>query len=173
MVREIACTGARAGAALQEYRFPCTTLTGFRQPENQSDERFTVIRKIVATTALCLGCGAFAQENQPLVVGFNDQGCPTEVTSTDQSCGNGPDPVNVACRSNGAVVRWGPGASIREIIKKEPESPEVPESPGELHNCGHVSDFYQCVVKGNIGDEIKYDVIAANGCPMDPVIRVR
>ncbi len=113
-----------------------------------------------------MGCGAFAQEHRPLEVIFNDQGCPIQVNSVDESCGRGPDPVNVACRSNGAVVRWVPGSSIREIRTKA-------GSPGELHNCTPASDFLQCVVKGNVDDEVQYDVVATNGCVLDPVIRVR
>ena len=125
-----------------------------------------MIRKIVAASILCIGSVAFAQENRPLEVGFDAEGCPTGVTSTDDSCGNGPDPFDVACRSNGAVVRWAPGDAIGEIRAKQ-------GSPGELHSCRHVSGFYQCVVQGNVNDEVMYDVIATNGCPYDPVIRIR
>jgi hypothetical protein len=120
----------------------------------------------VAASILCVGAGAFAQSNQPLEVGFDAEGCPTEVISKDNSCGNGPDPVNVACRSNGAVVRWGPGDAIGEIRTKD-------GSLGDLHNCGRAGGDYQCVVQGNVDDEVMYDVVAANGCVLDPVIRIR
>ena len=125
-----------------------------------------MITRIVAATILCISAGAIAQSNQPLVVDFDDQDCPTQVVSLDDSCGNGPDPVNYACRSNGAVVRWGPGDAIGEIRTKA-------DSRGELHNCQHVSDFYQCIVQGNVDDEVVYDVVATSGCVLDPVIRIR
>jgi hypothetical protein len=125
-------------------------------------------RIVLAAATVVVSCGVFAQENQPLEVIFDADGCPQEVNSLDESCGNGPDPKDGACRSSGAVVRWGPGASIGAIV---PKSVSPPDS---LHNCQHVSDFYQCVVKGNSGDEIYYNVVDVNNqCPLDPMIRIR
>ena len=124
-------------------------------------------RKILASAILAFSASSFAQDNQPLQVDFDpDTGCPTAVISVDESCGNGPDPVNVACRSNGATVRWTPGDSIKQIMTKA-------DSAGELHNCKHVETFYQCIVKGNVDDDVHYDVVATNDCAMDPIIRVR
>jgi len=124
-------------------------------------------RRILAAPILVLSACAFAQDNQPLQVDFDTtSGCPTAVNSVDESCGNGPDPVNVACRSNGATVRWEPGSSIDQIRTKA-------DSSGGLHNCRHVEAFYQCIVQGNVNDDVYYDVVATNGCVLDPIIRVR
>lgn len=124
-------------------------------------------KRILAAPIFVFSVCAFAQDNQPLQVGFDtESGCPTAVESVDESCGNGPDPVNVACRSNGATVRWTPGSSIDQIRTKA-------DSSGDLHNCRHVEEFYQCVVQGNVDDDIVYDVVATNGCILDPIIRVR
>ncbi len=129
-----------------------------------------MIKRIVATAVTVVASyGALAQENQPLEVVFDDRGCPQQVNSLDGSCGSGPDPKDEACRSPGAVVRWGPGASIGAIVPKKDRSPD-----DSLHNCQHVSDFYQCIIKGNSGDIIYYDVKDVNNvCPLDPLIRIR
>lgn len=124
------------------------------------------MKKIVTAAALLIGFCAHAQDNQPLEVQFDDAGCPNGVKSLDESCGNGPDPMDAACRSNGAVVRWGPGDRIESIQKK-------PESDGNLHNCQHVQEFYQCVVQGNVDVEVHYNVLAENCQPYDPFIRIR
>ena len=124
-------------------------------------------RKIFTPAILVLSVTAVAQDNQPLQVDFDPaSGCPTAVNSIDESCGQGPDPVNVACRSSGATVRWAPGSSIEQIRTKS-------DSSGDLHNCRQVGEFYQCVVQGNVNDDVYYDVVATNGCIMDPIIRVR
>ena len=109
-----------------------------------------------------------AAPNQNLQVMFDGNGCPTEVLSHDNSCGGGGDRPNEACRSNGAPVRWAPESEIGEIRTKA-------GSPGALHNCrAHANQgYYQCIVRGNVGDRIEYDVISSTGCPMDPVIIVR
>ena len=128
-----------------------------------------MIKRIAAAAAtVVVSYGALAQENQPLEVIFDANGCPQQVNSLDESCGNGPDPKNEACRSSGAVVRWAPGASIGAIVTKSISPPD------SLHNCQQVSGFYQCIVKGNSGDEIYYDVQDVdNRCPLDPFIRIR
>lgn len=124
-------------------------------------------RTAIAAVALLFACGALAQENQPLEVVFD--GCqPKEVVSKDESCGNGPDPVNVACRPNAGPVRWVPLSSIAEISTKDGSS-------GALHNCSAQPNqgYYQCIVTGNVGDEVSYYVKSTEGCILDPVIRIR
>jgi hypothetical protein len=122
---------------------------------------------IVAMAAIGMAFGAVAQENQNLEVVFN--GCdPVEVLSKDDSCGNGPDPVNVACRPDNGPVRWVPVDSIKEISTKA-------GSPGALHNCEAKPNqgYYQCIVRGNVGDEVAYNVTSTAGCTLDPIIRIR
>jgi len=124
-------------------------------------------RRTIAAAVLSLGFCGVLQANENLEVAFD--GCePVEVISHDESCGNGPDPVNVACRPNNGPVRWGPLSQIREINTK-------PGSPGALHNCMPMENqgYYQCIVTGNAGDEVSYFVTSTEGCTMDPVIRVR
>ena len=107
--------------------------------------------------------GVYAQE-QPLTVIF--EGCePIEVISHDDSCGQGSDPVDTACRSNGAIVRWAPEAKIGSITPKS----------GGLHNCKAKpgQGYYQCLVRGNLGDEIYYNVTSKQGCTLDPVIIIK
>jgi hypothetical protein len=124
-----------------------------------------MIRKIFATTTLTIGLCAFAQANQNLEVVFD--GCkPVEVLSHDASCGNGPDPKDMACRPNNGPVRWVPVSSIKEITSK-------PGTAGGLHNCEPKANYYQCIVRGNVGDDVYYNVISTDGCSLDPVIRVR
>jgi len=125
-----------------------------------------MIRKIFATTTLSIGLCALAQaDQQPLEVVFD--GCkPVKVLSHDASCGNGPDPVDVACRKNNGPVRWVPVSSVGEITSK-------PDTAGGLHNCQPMPEYYQCIVRGNVGDEIYYNVVSADGCSLDPMIRVR
>ena len=116
---------------------------------------------------MAMAFGAAAQENQNLEVVFN--GCePVEVLSKDGSCGNGPDPVNLACRPDNGPVRWVPLDSIKEITTKE-------NSPGGLHNCMAKPEqgYYQCIVRGNVGDDVSYNVISTGNCKLDPVIRIR
>ena len=124
------------------------------------------MKKIVTATALLVSFCAHAQNNQPLEVEFDESGCPTGVYSNDDSCGNGQDAKDEACRSNGAVVRWIPGDRIEAIEKKE-------TSAGDLHNCRLAGSEYQCVVQGNVDDEVYYNVIAVGGCAYDPFIRIR
>ncbi|MEE4144915.1 MAG: hypothetical protein V2I26_08955, partial [Halieaceae bacterium] len=82
---------------------------------------------IAAMAAIGMASGTVAQENRNLEVVFN--GCdPVEVLSKDDSCGNGPDPANVACRPDNGPVRWVPVDSIKEISTKA-------GAPGALHNC--------------------------------------
>jgi hypothetical protein len=122
-------------------------------------------RKIISITLLSIGFCTFAQANQDLEVVFD--GCqPIEVLSHDGSCGNGPDPANVACRANNGPVRWTPVSSIGEIATKD-------GSPGSLHNCHAQPNFYQCIVTGNVGDEVSYMVTSTEGCVLDPMIRIR
>ena len=91
--------------------------------------------------------------------------CPVEVIDHSDSCGNG-NTSNYACADNGAAVRWAPGAQIGSIEEKS--------DTGGLHNCGPIGGGrYQCIVRGNSGTEIEYDVISVSGCGMDPVIRIR
>lgn len=120
-----------------------------------------------AIAAMSFGATALADDN--LIVSFN--GCkPVEVVSPNDSCGNGPDPVNVACRPDNGPVRWVPVESIAEIATK-------PGSPGALHNCEAKPNqgYYQCIVRGNVGDEVSYYVTGTGSgdCTMDPVIRIR
>lgn len=124
-------------------------------------------RIIAATAAIGMAFGAGALANQDLEVVFN--GCdPVEVLSKDDSCGNGPDPVNVACRPDNGPVRWVPVDSIKEITTKA-------GSPGALHNCQAKPNqgYYQCIVRGNVGEEVSYNVTSTGGCTLDPVIRIR
>ena len=123
------------------------------------------MNKIVTATALLIGFCAHAQSNQPLEVQFDDAGCPNGVASLDESCGNGPDPMDAACRSNEAIVRWVPGERIA-IEKKT-------TSEGELHNCRLAGSEYQCVVRGNIDVEVHYNVLAEGCEDYDPFIRIR
>jgi len=92
-------------------------------------------------------------------------GCqPVEVISSDGSCG-GTDPKNTACRDNGAPVRWAPVASIGSITTKA-------GSPGALMNCRPMPNqgYYQCIVTGNSGDQVAYNVTSTEGCLLDPII---
>lgn len=117
----------------------------------------------VFATVMFGGSGAFAQE-QPLTVIFD--GCdPIEVISRDDSCGQGGDPVDQACRSNGAVVRWAPEAQIGSITPKDGGLDNCKAKPGQ--------GYYQCVVRGNVGDEIYYNVTSKQGCTLDPVIIIK
>ena len=122
-----------------------------------------MIRKIITVGAMALVGTVSAQENQSLEVMFDSSGCPTQVESHDDSCGQGGDPVNRACRNSGGPVRWGPVASIAEINTKE-------GSAGALKNCQAKSGYYQCIVTGNGGDEVEYYVTSTQGCKLDPVI---
>jgi len=113
--------------------------------------------------ALLFSSSSFSA-NQPLQVVFN--GCePTEVISHDSSCGGGADAKNTACRDNNGPVRWSPLSSIREITQKA-------GSPGSLHNCNrHENQGYlQCIVTGNSGDQVAYNVTSSDGCILDPII---
>lgn len=118
-----------------------------------------------AAVSMAFATGAFADDNLEVVF----DGCdPVEVLSKDDSCGNGPDPVNVACRPDNGPVRWVPVESIGEITTKA-------GSPGALHNCESKPNqgYYQCIVRGNVGDEIAYNVTSTGGCTLDPIIRIR
>ena len=124
-------------------------------------------KKILFIASMVFAGNVMAQENQPLQVIFN--GCkPTEVISRDESCGNGPDPSNQACRSDGAVVRWAPEASIEAITQKA-------GSPGKLQNCKAKpgQGYYQCVVTGNKDDHVAYNVTSKEGCKLDPIIIIK
>ena len=112
--------------------------------------------------------GAIAQSHQNLQVMFDGEGCPTEVLSHDGSCGNGPDQPNEACRENNGPVRWAPVNMIGEINTKS-------GSPGGLHNCQPKPNqgYYQCIVRGNVGDHVEYFVTATDGCELDPKIIVQ
>lgn len=118
---------------------------------------------LMMVAALSGGSVAFAQE-QPLTVIF--EGCePIEVISHDDSCNQGGDPVDQACRSNGAVVRWAPEAQIGSITPKDGGLSNCKARPGQ--------GYYQCVVRGNVGDEIYYNVTSKQGCTLDPVIIIK
>ena len=124
-------------------------------------------RTIIVAAALSLGFSAASQAYENLEVVFD--GCePLRVLSNDDSCGEGGDPVDVACRPDNGPVRWVPLSKIREINTKE-------GSPGALHNCQPMEQqgYYQCIVRGNVGDEVSYFVTSTEGCTLDPVIRVR
>jgi len=118
---------------------------------------------LVWATAMFGSAGVFAQE-QPLTVIF--EGCePIEVISHDDSCGQGSDPVDTACRSNGAVVRWAPEAQIESITPKGVGLSNCKAKPGQ--------GYYQCVVRGNVGEEIYYNVTSKQGCTLDPIIIIK
>ena len=128
-------------------------------------------RTIIAAAAMAMAIAAAAQEpvqdNQNLEVVFD--GCqPLKVLSKDSSCGNGADPVNEACRPDNGPVRWVPLDSIKEITTKD-------NSQGGLHNCMAKPEqgYYQCIVRGNVGDVVSYNVISTGDCKLDPVIRIR
>ena len=100
-----------------------------------------------------------------LQVYTDDQGCPIEVAN-DGSCQDGNDRPDVACKNNNGPVRWAPLSAVAGIESK---------SGAGLHNCkAHPQQgFYQCIVRGNVGDHIEYNVIAPNGCVYDPVLIIR
>ena len=126
-----------------------------------------MIRKIAVVFAFTTLFASTARADTALEVVFD--GCdPIEVVSSDDSCGQGGDPINVACRHSGAVVRWVPGDQIALIDTKS-------GSPGSLHNCkSHPQDhYYSCVVTGNQGDDVAYNVTSTEGCVLDPIIRLR
>jgi hypothetical protein len=123
--------------------------------------------KSLSTVALTMAFCAVALADENLEVVFN--GCePVKVLSKNDSCGDGPDPENLACRPDNGPVRWVPLASIAEIATK-------PGSPGALHNCkaNPNQGYYQCIVTGNVGDEVSYYVTSTEGCTLDPMIRIR
>ncbi len=124
-------------------------------------------RKTIATGIMSLALCSSAWANTDLEVVFD--GCqPVEVISNGDTCGTGSDPVNMACSPDNGPVRWMPGSSIAAITAKE-------GSPGSLHNCMAKPNqgYYQCIVRGNQGDEISYNVHSTEGCILDPVIRIR
>jgi len=124
-------------------------------------------RKTITTGIMSLAFCSVAMANTDLEVVFD--GCqPVQVNSNDDSCGTGSDPVNVACRPDNGPVRWVPVSSIAAISTK-------PGSPGALHNCEAKPNqgYYQCIVRGNVGEEISYNVTSTEGCILDPVIRIR
>jgi hypothetical protein len=126
-----------------------------------------MIGKSLATVTLTMAFGAVALANENLEVVF--EGCePIEVLSNDESCGDGPDPVDLACRPDNGPVRWVPLSSIKKIAAK-------PGSPGGLHNCkAHPNQgYYQCIVTGNVGEEVSYNVTSTGDCALDPRIRIR
>jgi hypothetical protein len=90
---------------------------------------------------------------------------PLEVISHDQSCGNGKDPKNTACRKAGPV-RWSPVDKIKTITHKDDKSKHA------LNACKAMpaQGYYQCIVSGNVGDRISYNVISTDGQVLDPVI---
>ncbi len=114
-------------------------------------------------SALFFTSGSFAASN--LQVMFN--GCePTEVISHDRSCGGSDnDPKNTACRDNTGPVRWSPLNSIASITTKA-------GSPGALKNCQARPNqgYYQCIITGNSGDHVAYNVTSTEGCVLDPII---
>jgi len=127
--------------------------------------------RLISVLSLILGVTANVFAVSDLEVVFD--GCePMEVISHDESCGNGPDPVNEACRENNGPVRWVPVDSIGSISTKS-------DFPGGLHNCrAHPNQgYYQCIVRGNVGDHVSYavthvsyDVTSPDKCILDPVI---
>ena len=124
-------------------------------------------KEVIFIASIVFAGNVLAQQNQPLQVVFN--GCePIEVISRDQSCGNSADPPNQACRSSGAVVRWAPEASIGAITQKA-------GSPGSLKSCQAKpgQGYYQCVVTGNEGDHVAYNVTSKEGCTLDPIIIIQ
>lgn len=126
-----------------------------------------MIKSIGVAFAFTALLASTAQADADLEVVFD--GCdPIEVISSDDSCGQGGDPVDLACRDSGATVRWIPGDQIAQISTKA-------GSPGSLHNCkSHPQGkYYQCIVTGNQGDEVAYDVTSTGGCVLDPIIRLR
>jgi hypothetical protein len=90
---------------------------------------------------------------------------PLEVISHDQSCGNGKDPKNTACRKAGPV-RWSPADKIGSITAKA----GTPVHALKACKAMPAKGYYQCVVSGNVGDRISYNVISTDGQKLDPVI---
>ncbi len=122
-----------------------------------------MIRKTLIGAVIGLSVPAIANAVDLQVVFDGD--CPVEVIDHSDSCGNGRT-SNYACADNGAAVRWAPGGQIGAIYEKS--------DTGGLHNCGPIGGGrYQCIVRGNSGTEIEYDVESVSGCAMDPVIRIR
>ena len=110
--------------------------------------------------SILLFASAIAQ-GAPLRVVFDDAECPTTVMG-DNSCpersGN-----NVACRPPGPV-RWVPENAISSVGTKD--------GSGALHNCAARPNqgYYQCIIRGSVGQEVAYYVTATNGCELDPII---
>lgn len=143
--------------------------------------------KIAAALALGLGVSTAvaAQQLHPLEVVFEGDGCmPAAVESADNSCDpNEPDPPNMACRANDAVVHWTPLSRIKEIGKKDDSSGGA-DLVGCIPNNG--LNVYQCTLKGQRGQSVEYYVEGQgpdeemqgpggsnNRCKLDPVIRVK
>lgn len=122
----------------------------------------TFLGALLGTT--CMVLAGTTQAARPLQVIFD--GCqPTKVISVDNTCGQGQDPDNVSCSASGAAVRWSPVNRIDAITKKA-------DSAGDLHNCMRMEPqgYYQCIVLGNVDDEVYYDVRSTEGCVLDPKI---
>jgi hypothetical protein len=106
---------------------------------------------------------ASSSSHQNLQVVFNGLQ-PMEVISHDQSCGNGADPKDTACRKAGPV-RWAPVDKIQSITPKDEESDAL-----KACQAMPAQGYYQCIVSGNVGDQIEYNVTSSEGCVLDPVI---
>ena len=100
-------------------------------------------------------------ESAPLRVVLDGVGCPTRVLGDNSCPGRSGD--NVACRPPGPV-RWVPVNEISVIATKD--------GSGALHNCSARPNqgYYQCIVRGNIGEEVHYYVTSTSGCTLDPII---
>jgi len=94
-------------------------------------------------------------------------GCePLEVISHDESCATGSkDPKDTACRKAGPV-RWSPVEKIQSITVKA----GTPVDSLKACHAMTAQGYYQCIVSGNVGDRIAYNVTSSQGCVLDPVI---
>jgi hypothetical protein len=122
----------------------------------------TIFASLLLITSFAQAASSSSHQNLQVV--FNGLQ-PMEVISHDQSCGNGDDPKNTACRKAGPV-RWSPVDKIGSITPKAGTPADALKACQAMPALG----YYQCIVSGNVGDQIEYNVISTDGSILDPII---
>ena len=121
---------------------------------------FMISKASLILVSFLLFASANARGDSLRVV-FDEEGCPSKVLGYDSCPGRSGD--NVACRHPGPV-RWVPENQIGSVATKDGSE--------DLHRCrSHAAQgYYQCIIQGNVGQEVEYYVESKDGCSLDPII---
>jgi len=146
---------------------------------DNSKNRIIISLMIAGLLAACQAPGISADAaklfvkpaKNELIVGTDENGCPTDVFSMNRTCLEGvPDPANVTCQTKGSNVRWYPYGDPIKI--------SFPSTNDPTTRCGwHTQGYYQCTIpSGTKAGSYAYDVLIAKKdtvCGTDPRIIIK